>query len=263
MSDGVTTRVILRKAVSSRVQASFNGHALSATSVSAYVATKYLELDGRQWNVNISHESRFQVGRGYGTSGAGALGLSLALNDVMGLCLENVEAGQIAHLSEIACKSGLGTVLSAFSGGMTLRTKPGAPGVGTISNIPVSKSKLIVTASFAPIATRLVLGSSDLRNRVNRCANDLVTRLRQHKSHSRFMGLSRTFAECLDLISRNLKRFMDMLDSIGIESSMAMVGQTVFCIVPFDEAVSIANQIRKEGAKPIITEIARSGARLE
>ena len=98
---------------------------------------KYLELDGRYWNVDISHASKFPMGRGYGTSGAGALGLSLALNEVMGLSLADIEAAQIAHLSEIACKTGLGTVLSAFSGGMTLRTKPGAPGVGRTFDIPV------------------------------------------------------------------------------------------------------------------------------
>ena len=180
----------------------------------------------------------------------------------MGLSLENVEAAQVAHVSEIACKTGLGTVLSAFLGGMTLRTEPGGPGVGRTSDIPVSRSKLIVTTSFAPIATRRVLGSADLRNRVNNCADDLVNKLRQHKTHSMFMRLSKTFAECLDLISRNLKRLMDMLETIGIESSMAMLGQTLFCIAPVDQAVSISNQIREAGSQPTITKIAHGGARL-
>lgn len=263
LGDGVTTRVILRKGVSSRVRASFNGHILSAKSVSAYVATRYLELDGRRWSVNISHASRFPMGRGYGTSGAGALGLSLALNHVMGLSLKSVEAAQIAHVSEVVCKAGLGTVSSAFSGGMTLRTEPGAPGVGRTSDVPISRSNVIVTSSFAPISTRRALGSIDLRNRIDSCANDLVNTLRQHKTYSSFMRLSRTFAECLGLFSRNLKRLIYMLDSIGIESSMAMLGQTAFCIVPFDEAMSIADKIRKEGSRPIITEVAQTGARLE
>ena len=254
--------MVLRKKASQRIHVVFDGNRLSQNSVSAHVARKYLALDGRGWDVNVSHSSRLPIGRGYGTSGAGALSLSYALNEAMGLSFSRTEAAQIAHLSEISCKTGLGTVLSVFYGGLNIRTEPGAPGRGKVAKIPFSGSSRLVTTSFGAISTRRVLGSYILRARVNRCARTLVSNLRRKKTLHSFMRLSRTFAECTGLRSHSLKRLMCDLDMIGVLSSMAMLGQTMFCVVPEDEASSVAIAIRRRGSIPIVTDLSRSGARL-
>lgn len=260
--EGVTTRVELRQRASQRIHVAFNGNRLSGNSVSAYLARKYLELDGRGWDVNVSHSSKLPAGRGYGTSGAGALSLSYALNDAMGLSLSKIEAAQMAHLSEISSNTGLGTVLSAFFGGLNLRTEPGAPGFGKVARIPFSPANRLVTTSFAPIVTKRVLRSHALRSRVNDCSSNMVNTLRQNKALGSFMRLSRRFAECMALRSQRVKRLMDELDSIGILSSMAMLGQTLFCIVPYGDTDSVNNYLRRRGSTPIITEVSTSGARL-
>ena len=123
----MTTNVSLRRTRHTRIVAEFNGDKLSSKAVSSEVARRYLELDGGSWQTEISHVSGVPSGLGYGTSGAGALSLSLALNEAMGLSLSMPEAAQIAHMCEVECKTGLGTVASVFSGGLTVRTAPGAP----------------------------------------------------------------------------------------------------------------------------------------
>src|SRR5437588_9747938 len=132
LGTGVTTIVSLRRTRRPRIVARFNGNQLTAEAVSIEVARRYCELDGRSWNTQISHQSAVQSGLGYGTSGSGALSLSLALNEAMGLSLSMPEAAQIAHLCEVECKTGLGTVASVFSGGLTVRAGPRAPNSGPI-----------------------------------------------------------------------------------------------------------------------------------
>src|SRR5438445_13101573 len=98
---GVTTMVSLRRTRHQRIVARFNGDQLTTEAVSIEVARRYHELDGRSWHIQISHESGVPSVLGYGTSGAGALGLSLALNEAMGLSLSRPEAAQLAHLCEV------------------------------------------------------------------------------------------------------------------------------------------------------------------
>src|SRR6266699_314360 len=109
LGTGVTTIVSLRRTRHPRIVARFNNDQLTTEAVSIKVARRYCELDGRSWHIQVSHESGVPSGFGYGTSGAGALGLSLALNEAMGLSLSRPEAAQLAHLCEVECQTGLWT----------------------------------------------------------------------------------------------------------------------------------------------------------
>jgi pantoate kinase len=262
LSTGVTTRVSVRKERRSTVCASFNGRPLPKNSVSAYVARRYIELDGKGWSIDITHSSPLPTGCGYGTSGAGALSLSFALNEAMSLSLDRLEVAQMAHIAEIACKTGLGTVTSVSSGGLTLRTVPGAPGVGKTTRISVPRAVRLVTATFGPIATSRVLGSDDLRKRVNTCGKELVDSFDKGHLEISFMELSRKFSDCLDLWSHRLGRLIGRLNSIGFRSSMVMLGESVFCMAPSEEAEQIASILQGQGLTPTVSTVARSGAHL-
>ncbi len=262
LAKGVNTRLSVKKAQASRVDATFNGKRLPRRSVSARVATRYIELDGRQWRVDVTHTSPLPVGCGYGTSGAGALSLSLALNETMGLSLSTLEAAQIAHISEIECKTGLGTVASVFSGGLTLRTIPGAPGVGRVSKVAVPSSLMLITASFGPISTRSILGRASLKRRVNACGKGLIQRFDRRSPQKSFMILSKGFAECVGLMSQRLSRLVTRLDSTGIKSSMTMLGESVFCIAPMEVVPLVTTFLRSHGMTPYASRIAKSGAHM-
>jgi pantoate kinase len=259
---GVTTQVMVKPSRKSTVCASFNDRPLSKKSVSFYVTRKYLRLGRKQWSIEIIHTSRLPTGCGYGTSGAGALGLSLALNEVTGQSLNRVEAAQIAHVSEIACKTGLGTVTSVFSGGFGLRTSPGAPGVGKTTILPVPKKLRLVTATFGPIATSTVLKNDLIQKRVNMCGTELIERFDAGQLQTSFMELSRTFADCLSLMTQRLSRVVNRVDSIGFRSSMVMLGESLFCMAPVEETGEIADIVLAEGLVPTVSDVARYGAHL-
>ena len=259
---GVKTHVRLRKTRTTRIRATFNGRPLSGWSVSHFVAEKYAQLNGKAFQIDVAHTSQLPIGCGFGTSGAGALSLSLALNETMGLSLDRFEAAQIAHVSEIACKTGLGTVSSAFSGGLTLRTAPGAPGVGSVRRVNLPRSFRVVGASFGPVSTRNVLRSKPIKDRVNRCARSLLNEFDLNHPRTSFMRVSRKFSDCLGLMSRRLERLSRRLDSTGFESSMAMLGESLFGIDSDDESAKTATCIRREGLRPLVCPISRSGAHL-
>ncbi len=256
------TRVRLRKARRTRIRATFNGRPLPRRSVSNFVAEKYIQLNGRTIQIDVAHTSQLPIGCGFGTSGAGALSLSLGLNEIMGLSLDRVETAQIAHVSEIVCKTGLGTVSSAFSGGLTLRTVPGAPGVGTVRRVNLPISFRVVAATFGPVSTRSVLGSKPMKDRANRCARSLLKKFDLNHPRTSFMRVSRRFSDCLGLMSGRLERLSHSLDSTRFESIMAMLGESLFGIDSDDEAAKTATRIRREGLKPIVCPISRSGAHL-
>jgi pantoate kinase len=262
LSLGVRTRVTVKKARKTHVLATFNGQTLPWTSVSSHVAMKYLDLDRNPWLVNIAHQTQLPVGCGYGTSGAGALSLSLALNETMGSPLGTLEAAQLAHVSEIMCGTGLGTVSSVFCGGFNLRTLAGAPGIGQVKRIEMPRSLRILTASFGPISTRRVLGSRLLRGRINQCAKNSIRRFSETPTNASFMRVSRLFSDCLGLVSNRLSRLIDRLDTFGARSSMVMLGESVFTIADEDQISALSASVKREGLTPRVTAVAQSGARL-
>ena len=262
LANGVTTRVSLRRTRHPSIVSRFNGQRLDGKAVSNEVARIYSELDERLWQVEISHECRFPPGRGYGTSGAGALGLSLALNEAMGLSLSMLEAAQIAHLCEVECKTGLGTVASVFSGGLTVRRAPGAPEIGQVRKLTLPSSLRIVSATFGPISTRRVLADHNLKKTINNCGRALIERFLQDVSYSNFMSISRKFSNCVGLMSSRLRRAMNTLDSSGFSCSMMMLGESLFCLLPREDVSPVEEIFRSNELTPATSKVARSGARL-
>ena len=97
--------------------------------MSEWITEEYLkDLYNRPYYVNIKHGISIPIGFGLGSSGAGALSLSYALNDALDIGLGRNQTAQIAHHGDIACKTGLGTVIAEFLGGFEIRTSIGAPG---------------------------------------------------------------------------------------------------------------------------------------
>jgi len=259
---GVTTMVSLRRTRHPRIVATFNGDQLTTKSVSIEVARRYCELDGRSWHIQVSHESGVPSGLGYGTSGAGALSLSLALNEAMGLSLSLPEAAQLAHLCEVECQTGLGTVTSVFSGGLSVRTEPGAPEIGQVKKILLPSSISIVSASFGPISTQRVLSDNHLKKTINACGRALTQTFLLDASHSNFMTLSRIFSNCVGLMSFRLRRVMSDLDLSGFICSMMMLGESLFCLIPREDVARVEAILRSHLLAPTTSAIARSGAHL-
>src|SRR5256712_3175783 len=203
VEQGVTTRVRLNSSSHPKDSILLNGKPLARPVVSRIVLRKFRETVGT-FSAEVAHSSDLPVGCGYGTSGAGALSLAFATNEILGQPLKRVEAAQIAHVAEVEARTGLGTVASEFTGGVVVRLKAGAPGVGVTKRFMFGRGLRVVSGSFGPMRKTRVLGNASLSDRVNSCAENLVSRFLKQPTSERFAELSKRFTECLSLKSARL-----------------------------------------------------------
>ncbi|MFQ6073681.1 MAG: pantoate kinase [Candidatus Bathyarchaeia archaeon] len=262
---GVTTKVWVEESAKTSVEIMMNGDVTNSALVSEHVAEAFLSRTGGSYKVHVEHDVKVPIGCGFGSSGAGALSLALALNEALNLKLSRLEAAQIAHIAEVECKTGLGTVIAETFGGLEIRVKSGAPIVGKIKSIPIRDGYVVACLSFGPINTSEVLADEVFRQRINEYGGNLVDELVRHPTLGNFIEFSRRFAEHTGLISKRLRAVLEEADSAGLTCSMAMLGETVFTIVRRDQVEEVHKIFNKHAPSErdvIIAEIDFEGARL-
>ncbi len=265
LAKGVTTTVNTRNSSRNSFQIRINGKTTKSAKVSERVINDFLSHTKKKSRIIVDHDVKIPIGSGFGSSGAGALGLALAVNEALSCEFSHIEAVQIAHIAEVECKTGLGTVIAEASGGLEIRTKPGGPGVGELRNIPVKNDYAVACLSFGPISTGEVLTSEKFRQRINEFGGELLDRLIAEPKPHLFMDLSRKFAEHVGLISPRIKNLFTEADSRGLTCSMAMLGETVFSLVKTDSLENLLKIFHRHAPSEqniIISEIDFQGARL-
>ncbi len=265
ISEGVTTKVKIRKSRKKSVNISINGKREESALVSRHVAESFLRLADENFDVLVEHYVAVPVGCGFGTSGAGALSLALSLNKALGLGMSRVRASQLAHVAEVECKTGLGTVIAETLGGLELREKPGAPGIGQIKSIPISGDYIVPCISFGPLPTSEILRKKTAQQRINESSPQLIEELKRHATPENFMRLSRKFAEHMKLITERLRAILIETDYAGFACSMAMFGETLFSIVKRDQVKEIREIFSRHASSKcnlIFANIDFEGARL-
>lgn len=264
ITHGVTTKVKVKKASKTSITIRVNGNTESA-EVSEHVIQAFISNLDESYEISVDHDVEVPIGSGYGSSGAGALSLALALNEAFNLGLSRIEAAQFAHIAEVDCKTGLGTVIAETYGGLEIRVKPGAPGIGEIKNIPITGKYTVVCLNFGDISTARVITNGDLRRRINDSGKRFVDELIMNPNSDNFMGLSRKFAERLGLISKRMTMVLSEADNRGFTCSMAMLGETMFSLIRQDTAMDLLKVFRKHALSEdsvIISEIDFEGARI-
>lgn len=255
----------VEKSAKTFVEIVLNDNVTNSALVSEHVVNAFLSLAGESYKVHVEHNVKVPIGCGFGSSGAGALSLALALNKVFNLNLSRLEAAQIAHVAEVECKTGLGTVIAETFGGLEIRVKPGAPGVGQIKFIPINEDCVVACLSFGPLPTSKILTNEASRQRINAFGGDLTDELVRHPTTQNFMEFSRKFAEQVGLISKKLRAVLQEADSAGLTCSMAMLGETAFSIVKRDQVEEVHKIFTKHVPSErnvIVAEIDFKGARL-
>lgn len=266
LSRGVKTIVKARKALKGSLQVKINGFASSCAEVSKHVVDAFLSRFKQMNNFEIivEHHIEVPIGAGFGTSGAAALSLALALNDVFGLDMSRIDAAQIAHATEVECKTGLGTVIAEAFGGVEVRVKPGAPGIGEIKNVPASKDYAMGCLTFGPLPTKKLLKDEETRKRVNKFGGKLVDKLIEEPNVKNFMNFSRQFTEQIGLMTQRIRRTLNAADNADFICSMPMFGESVFTLIKQESLEELLQIFRKYGPdeKIIVSEIDFEGARL-
>ncbi len=261
---GVYTRVAVEPSDAYSHVISMNGRRTGAAFVSERVLEKFRPIIKRPLRIVVEVNLETPLGAGFGSSGGGALSLALALNEAAGVGLSKVEAAQVAHVAEIECGTGLGSVFAALNGGFGVLVKPGAPGVGEAVRYTDTGGLRVVYLYLAPIPTREALSKPDLRRRINELGERFVDELAVELTPSRFMGLSRRFSENVGLITPRMRKAMGAAASEGYATTMAMFGEVVFSLVDEKDAPGLASILEEAalGHEAVVTGIDDDGARL-
>ncbi|UCE14246.1 MAG: hypothetical protein JSV04_03480 [Candidatus Heimdallarchaeota archaeon] len=226
ISRGVTTTIKCIK--SSKIEIFFNGVRKSPSET--LVTNKVVELllpQTNRSNLRISHNFEVPLSSGYGASAAGAIGTAFALNTLLELGLPNLELFQVAHKAEVLTKSGLGDVIGLYQGGLEVRLKEGAPGIGSTIPLKNSPGWKIATVHFGSLSTSLVLSNPQQRKAVNDAGSELISKLISRPYFDNFIELSAAFTKKVKLWSPQLKKSIENLPPTVIGSQI-MLGEAFF-----------------------------------
>ncbi len=240
-----------------------NGVETGGAFVSESVLSKFEKIITPH-SIAVEHHVETPSVAGFGSSGGGALSLALALNEAAGAGLTSVEAAQIAHVAEIECKTGLGSVFAAERGGFGILTKPGAPGIGEALSYPDADKLRVVYVHYGPIPTKEALNNPALRARINELGGRSVDELAAKPDAKRFMGLSRAFTEHVGLVTSRLREVFDAMDAEGYTFTMAMFGEVAFSVMEKSRANEAAALLERKfpSSEPVVVGIDEAGARV-
>ena len=261
---GVTTQVNITPSRINDIRIEINGETVSNATVSEYVAKSLTSNINRNLKISIKHLVDIPIGSGFGTSGAAALSLAYALNQVLGLGLSTIESAKVAHIAEVVCKTGLGTVLAEMQGGFEVRVKHGAPGIGKIIEIPLDDDYVMVALELGTKSTEQMLRELVRKNETPQLGEQFVHLFLADSSVQNFLNLSKKFSQLMN-ISHKLKNAAKDAEARGFICGIALFGDTLFSLVRPNEVNELKNifskyRIRNESI--IISQIEKRGARL-
>lgn len=255
---GITTKVKVTSADKSGFKITVTGFKSDNTQVSEFVVKEFFKIANGNYFLDIIHDTTIPVGYGLGSSGAVALSLAFALNKALGTNLSRTKIGQIAHNAEIYCKTGLGTVLSAYHGGFEIRTKHGAPGIGSLHKIHTDYLAIVIC--FSPISTKQFI--KEELAKVNGLGGKMVNKLLKSRDQMAFLDMSLEFAKYVGVITKQMQMVIDDLADNGFKSGVAMFGETVFTLVPKSKKDQVIKILQKHNGLIISSDIDKSGARV-
>jgi pantoate kinase len=262
---GVLTEVSVTRAEKNSVKVSINGKFLSEAETTKTVVQMLLRKADETYEVLVKHNVEIPIGAGFGSSAAGALTTALALSKALGLNLTYNQLGRIAHVAEVKCKTGLGTVGPLMLGGCVLTIEPGAPGIAIIDRIPISTDYVIVAGVFGPTPTKEVLSSPEKRLAVNEWGRKTLEKILSEPSLENFLACCREFAEKTGFMTERVRALMRLADKAGaIGAAQNMVGEAVHALATLENAEKVAQAFKQvlPREKILVAQVDIQGARL-
>ncbi|MHA1238111.1 MAG: pantoate kinase [Candidatus Odinarchaeia archaeon] len=262
---GVTT-VKVKSSNRLKVEVYINGiKTKNAYTTFTTVDTLLSYVDKKDFKIRVYHDFKIPIGCGYGASGVGALGVSLALNEALGLRFTEQEACNIAHIAEVKCKTGLGTVCPQLIGGFVFTMKGGGFGANKLIKIPFNESLRVVGGIFGPISTKHILSNRKVLDKVNTAGAEAIDCFSINPSIESFLEVSRNFMNNSDLATERVKKILNTLsEKFGIIGSMNMLGEAIFTIVEYEDVKRVTKFLKKyfNERNIIVCEIDAKGAKI-
>lgn len=181
--------------------------------VSRDVVERILRSLSVKARVDVVHESEVPIGVGYGVSGATALGSALALSIALGNVMTVLQAGAVAHVVEVEHLTGLGDVIAQIHGGIEVRIKEGAPGVGMVDWIPHEQDLRVIAVTLRSMSTKDMLEAK--KEVINRCGLRAFLNLLKSPSVKELMNNAKIFAEEVGFMDEDLKELAKIMINEG------------------------------------------------
>jgi len=265
LNKGVSTEVIVAEAEEKRVQVFINGECCPEAETTKSVVEMLTAKVSANYAIKVIHRVEVPIGAGFGSSAAGALGASLALSKALGLHLTYNQLGRIAHVAEVKCRTGLGTVGPLLFGGCGLTIEPGAPGYALLDRIPVSPDHRIIAGTFRPYPTKEMLSSQEKREIINEWGQKTLKKILAKPSLENFMGACKEFAVGTGFVTKRVQKLIELSEKAGaIGAAQNMLGEAVHALVTVDKMESVHEAFKKflPEEKIIIANIDLQGARI-
>ena len=262
---GVSTEVSVAEAEENQVQVFINGECCPEAETTKSVVEALTAKVSEKYAVKVVHSVEVPIGAGFGSSAAGALGTALALSKALGLNLTYNQLGRIAHVAEVKCKTGLGTVGPLLFGGCGLTIEPGAPGYALLDRIPVSPDHRLVVGTFRSYPTKEMLASEEKREIINEWGRKTLKKILADPSLENFMVACKDFAVGTGFVTSRVQKLIELSKKAGaVGAAQNMLGEAVHALVTVDNVEAVHEAFKKllPEEKIIIANIDFQGARL-
>jgi pantoate kinase len=262
---GLWTEVFVSEAEKTNINVFINGKHAPEAETTLTVVKAIISKTAKTCKVTVNHKIEVPIGAGFGTSAGGALTAALALKEALDLPLTYNQIGKIAHIAEVQCKTGLGTVGPLMIGGCVLTLEPGAPGISVLDRLPLSSDCAVVAGVFGPTPTKQVLSSPEKRLEVNRYGRKTLEAILNDPSIENFLACCLEFAEKTGFVTPSIKQLVKLAQKAGaIGSAQNMLGQAVHSLVRQENADQVAEAFKQvlPSEKVIISKVDFQGARL-
>ena len=265
LEKGVLTEVSTKKAKANSIRVFLNGQLAPEAETTKTIIQKLLGQAEGTYDVVVRHQIEVPIGAGFGTSAGGALTAGLALKDALDLPLTYNQIGRVAHVAEIQCKTGLGTVGPLMISGCILTVEPGAPGRSIIDRVPLSPDYVVVAGVFGSTPTRQVLSSAEKRREINRYGRKTLEAILDEPRLENFLTCCWDFAEQAGFVTDRVKQLAKLAKNAGaVGAAQNMVGEAVHAVTFEENALGVAEAFKKVLPKEniLVSKLDFQGARL-
>jgi pantoate kinase len=262
---GVMTQVDVSKAENDSIHVFINEKDAPEAETTKTVVQMLLSKVSEKCKVAVKHKVEVPIGAGFGSSAAGALTTALALSKALNLKLTCNQIGRLAHVAEVKCKTGLGTVGPLMLGGCILTIEPGAPGIAIIDRIPISTDYVIVAGVFGSIPTKEVLASPEKRLAVNKWGKKTLEKILSEPSLENFLACCCDFAEKTGFMTERVRTLIRLAEGAGaIGAAQNMVGEAVHALTTLENAENVVQDFKRvlPQEKILVAHVDIQGARL-
>ncbi len=262
IEEGVSVEVRVYESEQTIIENYINGRPLESRLV-GYIVKRLLEKKpsiNPPYKIVVDQKISVPIGGGYGTSGASALAVSIALAKALRARVTLNDIATIAHEADIVNKTGLGTVVGILGccGGIVIVEEPGGPGVAKTNSIMLEDDLRILTLFYGARSKEAILSNAQGLKDISNIGSKALEKILEDPTPETFIEQCRWFAEATGLMTPAVKEVVRELEKTRgvLGASMTMIGDAVFAIVEKEEAEE-ALKIASQARKPVWTYVGR------